>query len=168
MWGKMKLSRLERCVTFSLWLISFSAKWVVCLCFTRVWHWEPCLKQPLFGIWSFKGWKRSFLAGSGFICQRVVHLLCWKVPFQAFWLIAFPFLLSLKLWLLDWNAFRGTSCGVRQLSVSNILWWLGKRFAYRASWVGWEFKIWHPLIRPYLANGYGGLAMKPLICGEGS
>ena len=150
-----------------LWLFYENAGWAVCLCFTWVCHWEPCIKQPLFEIRSLRGWKKSFQAGSSFICQRGVDSLCWKVPFQAFRLITFPFLLSLKLWLLDWNAFRGTSCGVCQLCVSNILWWLGKRFAYRVSWVGWEFGIWRLLIRPYLGNGSGGMAMKPLICGKG-
>ena len=130
-WGKMKLSLLGRCVTFSLWLISFDAGWAICLWFTWVCHWVLCTKQPLFGIRSLRGWKRSFQARSGFICQRVVDSPCWRVPFQAFWLITFPFLLSLKLWRLDWNAFKGTSCGVQQLSVSNFHWWLGKGFAYR-------------------------------------
>ena len=64
-------------------------------------------------------------------------------------LITFPFLLSLKLWRPDWNVFRGIFYGVLQLSVSNIHWWLGKRFAYLASWVVWEFGIWRILIRPY-------------------
>ena len=29
--GKVKLSLLGRCVTFSIWLISFNAGWAVCL-----------------------------------------------------------------------------------------------------------------------------------------
>ena len=73
------------------------------------------------------GWKRLYLSKGGTLTllkSTLSSLLAYCLS---------PFLLSLKLWLLDWNAFRGTSCGVRQLSVSNILWWLGKRFAYGAS-----------------------------------
>ena len=147
--GKVKLSLLGRCVTFSIWLISFNARWAVCLWFTWVCHWVLRTKQPLFGIRSLRWWKRSFQAGSGFICLRVVDSPCWRVPFQAFRRITFPFLPSLKLWRLDWNASKGTFCGVHQLSVSNILWWLGKRFAYLFSWMDWGFGSWCLLIKLY-------------------
>ena len=59
-------------------------------------------------------------------------------------------------------------CGVLQLSASNTLWWLGKRFSYLVSQVGWEFRIWCRLIKLYQGNGFGGMAMKLLVCGEGS
>ena len=75
MCGKVKLSLLGRCVTFSLWLISFNAGWEVCIWSTWVCLWVLCTKHPLFGIRSLRGWIRSFQVGSGFICQRV--------PFQA-------------------------------------------------------------------------------------
>ena len=100
MWGKVRLSLLGRWVTFKLWLTFFNAGWAICLWFIWECHWVLRIRQLLSGTLFWRGW-RSFWARSIFICQRVVGSLCWKVPFQAFQLIIFPFLLFLKLWLLD-------------------------------------------------------------------
>ena len=87
--------------------------------------WNPILERMEKKL---SGWKRLYLSKGG-------RLTLLKSTLSSLPTITFPFLLSLKLWRLDWNAFKGTSCGVHQLSVSNIHWWLGKMFAYRVSWV---------------------------------
>ena len=119
--------------------------------------WNPILERMEKKLAS---WKRLYLS-------KGADSPCWKVHCQASRPIIFPFLLFLKLWQWDWNIFREIFCGVLQLSVSNTLWWLGKKFAYLVSWVGWEFEIWCHLIRLYWENGFGDMDMKLLIYGGG-
>ena len=58
-------------------------------------RWVLHIKQHLFGILFWRGWRRNSQVGSIFIYQRVVDLLYWRVLFLAFLRTIYPYLPSL-------------------------------------------------------------------------
>ena len=120
--------------------------------------WNPILERMEKKL---SEWKRLYLSKGG----RLTLLKSTFSSLLTYYLSLFtiPKAVATRLERIQRNFLWGSI-----VSASNFHWWLGKRFACYMSWVVWEFKSWCLLIRPYLANGSRGLAMKPLICGEGS
>ena len=90
-----------------------------------IWNlvWEKMEKK-------LSGWKRLYLSKGG-------RLTLLRSLFQVFQRTFYLSSLFLKLWLLEWNIFRGIFFGGLLRGVSNILWWLGKGCVYPLNWVVW-------------------------------